>query len=281
MGAWGPGLFSDDIACDVREDWKVLYAGLSPSQAVTAEILEKWQAILDDEDIGSVVWLALAAMQWRYGCLSAEVHQRAVDIIDTGKGLGPWRAESPALLRSRTAVYRKLKDQLQSPQPALKRVRRVPLEHTTLRPGQLIRFILDPGDFALLWVRSLYKYRGAIVPDVVIFNWRGQAIPAPDQLLQLAPHLRSDQDSLIDFNIMMDRTRGLPEETISEHERLARSAGYTRYFIVGSHERTYPASRVAVCEGDYAWPLGEQPEGPTLLRWEELSRELETMITAR
>jgi hypothetical protein len=34
MGSWGPGIFSDDVASDVRDDWREAIAeGLSPEDA--------------------------------------------------------------------------------------------------------------------------------------------------------------------------------------------------------------------------------------------------------
>jgi hypothetical protein len=67
MGAWGPAIFSDDTACDVREDYKdCLGDGLTPSEA-TDRILLEWKESLEDFDEQSVVWLALAATQWKLG----------------------------------------------------------------------------------------------------------------------------------------------------------------------------------------------------------------------
>ena len=67
MGTWGPAIFSDDTACDIRRDYKdFLGDGLAPSEA-TDRILLEWKDSLDDADELSVVWLALAAALNRPG----------------------------------------------------------------------------------------------------------------------------------------------------------------------------------------------------------------------
>ena len=66
MGAWGTGLFLDDTARDIRDDLKDhLGNGLSGPEA-TALILVEYKSSLADPHEAGVVWLALAAAQWRH-----------------------------------------------------------------------------------------------------------------------------------------------------------------------------------------------------------------------
>jgi hypothetical protein len=65
MGAWGTGLFSDDIACEVRDFYVDLIGdGLTGPEATKALLLE-WSSSLNDPDVSPVFWLALAATQWK------------------------------------------------------------------------------------------------------------------------------------------------------------------------------------------------------------------------
>jgi hypothetical protein len=64
MGARGTGLYSDDVACDVRNEYKdILREGISEPEA-TDRMLENWEAALSDQDDAPVFWLALADTQW-------------------------------------------------------------------------------------------------------------------------------------------------------------------------------------------------------------------------
>src|SRR5690348_4616287 len=87
MGAWGPGVFSDDTACDIRDDYReYLGEGLTGEQA-TARILRGYKSSLADPNDATVVWLALAATQWKLGRLDPETLAQALHVIDAGTGL--------------------------------------------------------------------------------------------------------------------------------------------------------------------------------------------------
>jgi len=101
MGAWGPALFSDDTACDVRDQYRALIGdGISDDQ-VTSQVLESFAGELSDPDEGPVVLLALAVTQSRWGRLDPGVAARALQVIDGGAGLSRWRDQGPVLLAGR------------------------------------------------------------------------------------------------------------------------------------------------------------------------------------
>jgi hypothetical protein len=84
MGTWGPAIFSDDTASDIRGDYKDLLGdGLSPSDA-TDRILLEWKDSIDDSDEQSVVWLALAVIQWKLGRLEERIKDKAIEVINSG-----------------------------------------------------------------------------------------------------------------------------------------------------------------------------------------------------
>src|SRR5258708_36682403 len=84
MGAWGPGLWSDDTACDVRRTYReALEDGLSDEDA-TAKVLAEFAAELDDQDTSPVVWLPLPAGQHKLGRLTGQVPDRPLEVIRTG-----------------------------------------------------------------------------------------------------------------------------------------------------------------------------------------------------
>src|SRR5262245_57010828 len=107
MGTWGPALFSDDTACDVRNDYvEYIGDGLTGPEA-TAQLLEVWSRSLSDPDEAPVLWLSLAATQWRLGRLDPVTKARALDVIHTGSDLRRWQ-DNPHLLQKRQAVLKKL-----------------------------------------------------------------------------------------------------------------------------------------------------------------------------
>jgi len=121
MGTWSTALFSDDVACDVRDDFvELLSRRVSPAEA-TAALLRSWSSDIDDEDDGPTFWLALAATQWKYGCLTDEVRDRAMEVVESGRDISRWGGASAT---RRKAVLLALKEQLLSPQPAPRRPRR-------------------------------------------------------------------------------------------------------------------------------------------------------------
>lgn len=121
MGTSSTSLFADDVASDVRDAFTELLArGVSANDA-TQSLVQSWSTAIDDIDDGPTFWLALAATQWKFGCLGQEVQTRAVEVIDSGRDLNKWSGASAI---RRGAVLAALKDKLLSPLPPLRRPRR-------------------------------------------------------------------------------------------------------------------------------------------------------------
>lgn len=99
MGAWGPGIFSDDVAEDIRSDYRELLEDQVPDDEATRRIIGSYEVLDSDEE--HVLWLALAAAQASLGRLDDAVKQRALDVIDHGRRLERWvearttRAQEP------------------------------------------------------------------------------------------------------------------------------------------------------------------------------------------
>src|SRR3990172_5234816 len=121
MGVWGTAIFSDDTACDVRDGWRDLVGDGHPGPEATDLLLGDYASELDDIDSGPVIWLALAATQWKCGRLEPRVKERALGLIDDGTDLLRWR-EDAKLAKKRQAVLDKLRGQLLSDPPRAKRI---------------------------------------------------------------------------------------------------------------------------------------------------------------
>ncbi len=183
MGSWGPALFSDDLACDVRDLYRELLEDGVDDEEATARVIERFAQITDDPDEGPVFWLALAATQSRVGRLTEQMRDRALAIIDEGRGLHLWE-EDPALLKRREAALAKVRDRLTGPQPARRKLR-PPARHVTdLAPGDVIGRRARER-WALYRVARLSESRVAVAPVLVRLAYDGAALPQGSRLARL------------------------------------------------------------------------------------------------
>src|SRR5262245_44275104 len=114
MGAWGVGIFDDDVACDARAAMlDHLRAGLSV-KAATDAVLDDLADFLEDEEDGPVVLLALATVQWNAGRLDARVKRRALQVIAGGVD---FRWQDSEFAEQRRAVLAELGAKLGTPPP--------------------------------------------------------------------------------------------------------------------------------------------------------------------
>src|SRR4051812_28961019 len=121
MGAWGTAIFSDDLAADVRGDWRDHLLDGAETEAAATAVLRSYEHAREDEDDAVVFWLALAAAQMETGRLQDDVRDRALAIIAEGGDVARWEEEDPALARQRQQVLDRLATKLRGPQSKPKR----------------------------------------------------------------------------------------------------------------------------------------------------------------
>lgn len=185
MGVWGPGLWSDDTAADVRTLYReALEDGLDDDHA-QQHVLAQFEQALSDEDEAPVVWLALAAAQSNSGRLSADVRQRAVEVIDSGADLQRWVDADTATISKRRANLVKLRDQLTGEQRPTRRIRKPARPVTTLFPGDVLAFQADSGRLHLLAVRALDDNRYFCAPWVQLLDFADTHLPSREVLADL------------------------------------------------------------------------------------------------
>lgn len=188
MGAWGPAIFSDDTACDVRSEYRELLEDQISDEEATRRVIEAYQHLDDDER--HVLWLALAAAQSQLGRLDDGVKRRALEIIDEGHGLQLWEEAGANELAKRKSALAKLRKNLVGPQPARKTVRR-PWRHVTdLEPGDVLAFTTN-GQVDLLRVLRVDDERVGAAPIVEWLDWSGADVPSARRLRRLKPRARA------------------------------------------------------------------------------------------
>lgn len=185
MGVWGTGIFQDDTASDLRDEYKSLIGeGLDPSAAKT-RILEAYKSSFADPAASCVVWLALAALQWQLGHLDSETRERALHVINSGSDLARWDADPKDRAR-RKAVLEKLRDHITSPQPLPKRVAKQAVSECRWQIGELFSYRLLSEKLIVFRVIGRHTDKGGTYPVCELLDWTGDAIPSEGVLRSLA-----------------------------------------------------------------------------------------------
>lgn len=186
MGVWGTGIFQDDTACDLRDDYRdYLGQGLS-GPAATERILADFKSSLADPSEAGVIWLALAATQWKLGRLDPEILAHALEVIDSGADLKRWNVD-PKDLSKRKALLEKLRVQITSPQPLPVKVRREVKSECDWQVGELVAYRLDSGRLVILRVMGHKTDKGGTYPYCEFLDWIGSDLPSHEVLVSLPP----------------------------------------------------------------------------------------------
>ena len=183
MGAWGTAIFSDDTAADIRSEYRELLEDKVPDQEATRRVLSSYRHLDDDEE--HLLWLALAAAQSQVGRLDDEVKAKALEVIDSGRGLQLWAEAGDQELAKRKAVLQKLQATLTGSQPPPRTLRR-PWRHVTnLRPGDVLAQTSSNGQLALFRVLRVDDHRVGAAPIMERLNWKGVSVPKTRRLRRL------------------------------------------------------------------------------------------------
>jgi hypothetical protein len=213
MGTWGTAIFSDDTACDVRDEWRDLVGDGNSGTEATDRLLSQWKGPLSDPYEAPVFWLALAATQWKCGRLEDRVKTKAIAVIDNGGDLARW-GDNAKDRKRRERVLLKLRAQLLSPQPPQRRIPKRFRDTCDWKEGELIAYHLRSGLLTLFRVIGHHTDKGGTMPVCELLEWTGSALPDETGL----PHLRV-RPSIGNWNcgkFMIGRTspKQLPAERV-------------------------------------------------------------------
>lgn len=203
MGAWGAGIFDDDMASDIRGEYKTLLSLGKSDEQVLQLITDFFYSDCKDTEDESVFWLALALSQWEYGRLTEDVRSMAIKMIDSGADLSRWdEAGNEANYRKRVKVLEQLKDKLQSPMPKKKSLAKPILIRSSWDVGDLLAYRLQSkdvrdsdfyGHYALIRVLKIGKhYYSSVAKDAYtetilfgIYDWHGSELPVAEVIRTL------------------------------------------------------------------------------------------------
>lgn len=201
MGAWGVGIFSDDLAVDVRDEWRDALAAdpetdqRQLTESIVADHQLTWSGDAEDEEI--TAWLALALAQHETGRLEDRVRDRALGIIDAGADVDAWD-EDGGQGAQRRRVLERLAGKLRGPQPEPKRIRgRRGGPEPGVEVGDVVRVFNPARTRSALWavVDITEDQKGFRDPVVLALYWDGDQVPSAEQLAALPYLSRLDLSS--------------------------------------------------------------------------------------
>jgi hypothetical protein len=182
VGAWGTGLFSDDLACDVRDHYRELLEDGVDDQEATRLTVEKFRAYLDEPE--GVGLLALAVTQSRLGRLDPDIRDQSLAVLDRGADLEMWERDNPKMLVKRRATLEKARAQLTGQQPPRRRLRPPRRISSGLTAGDVLAFEL-PRRVVLLRVVRVRQHRLGETPVLEELTFEGTEVPSRDSLENL------------------------------------------------------------------------------------------------
>ena len=180
MGTWGTGLYADDTTCDVRDDFvKGLKQGLSGEESCQ-KILNRYGKLLDQPEMASLVYFALADTAWRNGHLTEQIKGKALSLLQSGENILAWERDAPRDAPARHKVLRNLGVRLSTPQALEKAVKvsqpKPKKVRTTAPIGSVFSLALPSGNLALLALVGYKELAESIDPVFSVPLWRGAAL---------------------------------------------------------------------------------------------------------
>lgn len=173
MGAWGPELYQDDLAADIRDAFKEQLKRGKTGEQITKEMLEEYETELLDPDDAPIFWFALADTQWELGRLEDGVKKNALYYIQDGGDLKRWELENPREAKKRTKALEELKKKLLTPQPPKKKVSLHKLYQCEWKVGDIYAYPLE----------SEYAQEKGISGRYFLFHKVGETIYYPGHII--------------------------------------------------------------------------------------------------
>jgi hypothetical protein len=176
VGAWGPGVFQNDDALDIRNRWRDLVGvGFDP-KVVGRRLIDEFG--LGDDPDQLPLWLALADLLWNAGRLTSDIRTRALRTIGDGGDLENW---DDGIRRARARVLAQVERRLRSRMP---RPRAIQPDHPCdWKRGELVIWRMVDGASAVLRVVGVepgWGGGGSPIVELVGVARSGERVQAAD-----------------------------------------------------------------------------------------------------
>lgn len=246
MGTWGTALYSDDLAADLRGEFRDLLGQGMSSDAAVEDLVARYAPSLRDPDEAPVFWLVLAHTAWRLGRPSGRATAEAFRVISSGSDLARWPDAKGR--QKRQLVLARVETDLRSDPPPPKRIPARAVANNAWTVGEVLAFRLASGTWTLFRVIGHQVDKGGRHAICEPLNWLG---PAPPE-----------------GNIVAD----LPL-------RPAVPPWQFTQFLLGEPRRKQDAARI-IRTGTTSRPL-QQPAGCAVLVFPHLDRQLDEIFGLR
>mgnify|MGYP000147355551 FL=1 len=240
MGTWGPAIFSNDTASDVRGDYRDHIGDGLSSEEATSLLEREYCPDRDDLEQYCPFWLGLAAAQFQVGRLTDRAKNAALEIIRDELDLDIWK-ESGEIKRRKTALN-KLYDQLNGPQKRPISIKKTYKATCEWPVGSLVSYQLISGNYIVFRVGAILSDKGGEYPQVEVLDWIGGEIP---------------REKDVRFSQVLSHTI---------------SGGGTRLLVCRSSERGLPKARLELIRYGNGGELKWSP--PIVTHWKDLDTDL-------
>lgn len=183
MGTWGTALYSDDLAADVRDDFKDLIGEGRTAEEALERLLADYEELVRDPDEGAVFWLAVADTAWRLGRPLPRATAEAIGVIKSGQDLERW--ESLAEKKKRSTVLIQLEERLRTDAPPPRKVPRRFVANNQWTVGEVLSFRLSSGRFALFRVIGHHIDKGGRHAVCEVLDWIGDDLPSESDVRRM------------------------------------------------------------------------------------------------
>ena len=224
MGAWGSGLYQNDTALDVKDEFEKLFNDGKSVQEITDGLTAEFESIMDCADEAPLFWLALADTQWKFGVLLPDVKENALRWIDELKSQA---ADTPDEAKQRKALEN-LQAKLLSPLPPVKKPKKKRIYKCEWKIGDVFAYQLESE---LAKERGLYGryfliqkvdegtwYPGHIVPIIYVKLTKDANIPSTVEEYDEAEYVQTFFQKYERRFWPIDMSR--PQEYIEEKSKL-------------------------------------------------------------
>ncbi len=217
MGTWGPAIYSDDLACDIRDNFKELIGDGLNSEQATSALIQEYKDSINDSDENSVFWFALADTQWKNGRLINRVLEKTLEIIESGSDLDRWKEDHKGL-KKREAVITKFKQQLLTEQPKEKRIPKVYREKSTFNIGDIFSYQNKLENKIIFRVIGIHQDKGGRFSVCELLDWSEKKLPIKNGLLSKGKIDVNKLSKLRIRTIEDDKTQFMLGETVAKHK---------------------------------------------------------------
>lgn len=228
MGTWGPKLYQDDFAEDIRDYYIDQLRRGKIGINITQELLVKHMIQISDPEEASIFWFALADTQWNLGRLEDKVKEKALEHILKGDNLERWKIENPKMAKAREQILKDLRQKLLSPQPPEKKMSQYKIYRCEWKYGDVYAYKLESdlaqekglyGRYLLIQkVDEGLWHPGHIVPIVYVKITNDTNLPSNEEEYNQLEYVQTWFTRFDERFLPIDMSR--PQEDIAEKSKI-------------------------------------------------------------